>query len=321
VESILSLWREEGYIRGFMKQVEIRVREENIRLDVFVSKELGISRSEASYLIKNRDVLVDSKHSKPHHKVKCREKIEVILREDQIKPEPIPIKVVYEDGDVVVVEKPAGMVTHPTKRIRSGTLVNALLYHTELSKIGGKERPGIVHRLDKDTSGLIVVAKTERAHKGLVFQMKNRRIERRYKACVWGRIEEDSGEITIPIGRPRKGGVEMKVYGRKMRDAVTAYKVLERFEIATFLEVTLLTGRTHQIRVHLSAIGHPVIGDRRYGKKREAPIKRQALHAFSLSFLHPVSDKPLSFESPIPDDINLLLEYLGGDEYGDKAVV
>lgn len=293
----------------FEKIMNITVSKDGERLDIFLARECQISRSRAASLIKEGRVSVDSKTTKPHHKVKADEIIEIVLPCSEIRPESIALHIVYEDKDLIVIDKPPGLVCHPTSKIRSGTLVNALLSHTNLADIGSPDRPGIVHRLDKDTSGLLVCAKTDEAYLGLSSQMKKREIERRYKAVVWGVIDTD-GEVKLPIGRPEKGGTSMKVGGRGMREAMTQYKVLERFSQTSFIEAKLFTGRTHQIRVHLSAIGHPVVGDKVYGKKRKAPIERQALHSFYLSFLHPKTSEQLTFESNLPEDIkNLLRSY------------
>ncbi|MBU1599077.1 RluA family pseudouridine synthase, partial [bacterium] len=246
-----------------------RVEKDGARLDIFLGRECQISRSRAASLIKEGFVKIDSKITKPHHKVKRNEIIEIVLPCSDIRPEPISLNIAYEDKDLIVIDKPPRLVCHPTSKIRSGTLVNALLYHTNLADIGAPDRPGIVHRLDKDTSGLLVCAKTNEAYFGLSSQMKKREIERRYKAIVWGVIDTD-GEVKLPIGRPEKGGTSMKVGGRGMREAMTQYKVIERFSQASFIEARLLTGRTHQIRVHLSAIGYPVVGDKVYGKRRKS---------------------------------------------------
>ncbi|MEK9149041.1 MAG: RluA family pseudouridine synthase [Candidatus Desantisbacteria bacterium] len=288
--------------------MSIIVEKDGERLDIFLARRYGISRSRAANLIKEGLVRVNSRTVKPHHKAKADESIEVILPNLEIKPEKIPLNIVYEDKDLIVIDKPAGLVCHPTSKIRQGTLVNGLLSHTTMANIGSPDRPGIVHRLDKDTSGLLVCAKTDEAYLGLSSQMKKRQIERRYKAVVWG-ILEGEGEISLPIGRPEKGGTSMKVGGRGMREAMTQYRVLERFSQTSFIEAKLFTGRTHQIRVHLSAICHPVVGDKVYGKKRKAPIERQALHSFYLSFLHPITGEQLTFESNLPEDIRDLLEY------------
>ncbi|MEW6681127.1 MAG: RluA family pseudouridine synthase [bacterium] len=279
------------------------------RIDLFLAKRLNLSRSYVVCLIKDGLIKIDGKSIKPHHKTKIGEEIEVNLPDKEIKPENIPLDIVYEDSEIIIVNKPAGQITHPTARIRKGTLVNALLFHTSLPDTGNPERPGIVHRLDKDTSGLLVVAKTKRAYESLIKMIKERAIKRKYLALVLGRVKEDYGEVCKPIGRPKRGGVLMKPYGRKMKEAKTSYRVLQRGKNASLLEVSLHTGRTHQIRVHLASIGYPVIGDKSYGKKTNL-INRQALHAFSLSFLHPITNEPLHFEVEPPSDIKEAMAFL-----------
>jgi len=279
------------------------------RIDIFLAKMLGLSRSKIAFLIKDKMVKINGKETKPHHLIKIGEKIEISLKDTTIKPENVPLDIVYEDDFLIVVNKKPGQVTHPTARIRENTLVNALLFHTSLPDSKDKDRPGIVHRLDKDTSGLIVVAKTERAQEILAKMIKERVVKRKYLGIVKGCIKEDTGEITKPIGRPKKGGVLMKVYGRSMREAKTSYKVLQRFKDASLLEIELITGRTHQIRVHFASIRHPVLGDKSYGKATSL-INRQALHAFSLSFPHPITKEPLSFEVEPPPDMKDLIALL-----------
>ncbi len=294
---------------------------EGERLDIFLSKRLNLSRSKIASLIKDGLIKINEKTIKPHHKTKIGEGISVIIPDERIKPENIPLDIVYEDAEIIIVNKPAGMVCHPTAKIRKGTLINALLFHTSLADCGKEDRPGIVHRLDKDTSGLLVVAKTKTAYCSLVKMIKERIIKKKYLAYVWGNVVEDEGEISIPIGRPKKGGVLMKPYGRKMREAKTFYKVLQREKDISLLEIELQTGRTHQIRVHLASIGHPVIQDKSYGKKSEirvlslakarnpkSEICRQALHAFSLSFPHPITKEALSFEIELPLDMKGVIQ-------------
>jgi len=206
------------------------------------------------------------------------------------------------------------MIVHPTHKIKSGTLINALLFHTKgkLSSIGAPLRPGIVHRLDKDTSGVIVVAKSNQAYWPLARQFSAHTINRSYLALVHGIMKQEKGEIDVPIGRPFKGGVGMKVKGRLAKKAITYFKIRERFNSGySLLEVKLMTGRTHQIRVHLSYIGHQVVGDKRYGGKREPHMKRQALHAFLLGFYHPIINKYMEFTSPLPEDIKQFIKELG----------
>lgn len=289
--------------------------DENQRLDVYLTDKLGLSRVRIQNLIKSNEVTLNNKAGvKPHHKIKSDDRIVINLplpEDFNITPEDIPLDVLYEDEDLIVINKPAGMIVHPTNKIKSGTLINALLAHTEgkLSAIGTPLRPGVVHRLDKDTSGVIVVAKSDKAYWGLSKQFSAHTINRSYLALVHGIIEQDKGEVNVPIGRPFKGGVGMKAKGRLPKEAISYFKVKKRFNLGySLLEVKLATGRTHQIRVHLSYIGHQVVGDKRYGKKKTPDMKRQALHAFLLGFYHPVTNKYLEFGSLLPEDISQFID-------------
>ena len=239
----------------------------------------------------------------------------------EVEAEDIPIDVVYEDADLLVVDKPAGMVVHPAPGNYTGTLVNALMYHCgdQLSSINGVIRPGIVHRIDKDTSGLLVVAKSDRAHAGLARQLEEHSINRLYRAIVYSNIKEDEGTVDAAIGRDpgnrlRNAVIEKGAPGyESARNAVTHYRVLERFGKYTLIEAKLETGRTHQIRVHMAYIKHPLLGDELYGpaKNREG-AKRQMLHAAVLGFVHPVTEEYLEFESPLPEDFTKVLDKLRG---------
>lgn len=288
------------------------------RLDVFLAaqEELDLSRAQAQKLIQNGSVTINGKEpAKAGQKLKEGDRVQVLLpeaREYQLSPETIPLSIVYEDKDLLVVDKPAGMVVHPAPGHYSGTLVNALLHHCgeELTGIGGVLRPGIVHRLDKDTSGLLVVAKTEQSHRHLVAQMKSRQVNRIYLALVKGNLAVASGVVDAPIGRHPVQRKRMAVIGSG-KEAVTHFRVLEAFPGYTLLEVRLHTGRTHQIRVHLAHIGHPVVGDPVYGRGRDnLGLERQALHAAQLSFTHPATGQGLTFVSPLPPDIRAALTKL-----------
>ncbi|MBA3062507.1 MAG: RluA family pseudouridine synthase, partial [Atribacteria sp.] len=231
--------------------------------------------------------------------------------------EAIPLDIIYEDEYLVVVNKPADMIVHPAGKIRSGTLVNALLYHCQdsLSGIGGVIRPGIVHRLDKDTSGLMVAAKNDFAHLDLSRQIKDHQVTKKYIALVHGNLRDDSGIIDAPIGRSLKNGKKMAVTEGKSREAITQFKVLKRFSGYTLVEATLRTGRTHQIRVHLAFIGYPIVGDQLYGHRKQGlNISRQALHSHILGFVHPSSKKYMEFSAPLPKDMQELIDCLEGDE-------
>lgn len=237
----------------------------------------------------------------------------------EVEAEDIPIDIVYEDGDLLVVDKPAGMVVHPAPGNYSGTLVNALMYHCgdQLSSINGVIRPGIVHRIDKDTSGLLLVAKTDRAHTGLARQLEEHSINRLYKAIVYSNIKEDEGTVDAAIGRDPRNRLRNAVITKgapgyeSARNAVTHYRVLERFGRFTFIEAKLETGRTHQIRVHMAHIKHPLLGDELYGPaKNKEGAARQMLHAGTLGFTHPLTGGYMEFESPLPEDFEKVLERL-----------
>ncbi|MFB5660635.1 RluA family pseudouridine synthase [Alteribacillus sp. HJP-4] len=252
-------------------------------------------------------IKVNGTKIKSNYKVNTGDTITVIPKaaeEAEIEPENIPLSVVYEDRDIIVVNKSRGMVVHPAPGHASGTLVNALLYHcNDLSGINGEKRPGIVHRIDKDTSGLIVAAKHNKAHEKLSEQLQDKSMQRMYYALVHGDIPHEYGTIDAPIGRDPKDRQKMTVTDKNAKPAVTHFSVLERFENYTYLKCELETGRTHQIRVHLQYIGHPVAGDPKYGRKNTLPISGQALHAFKLSLIHPANEAIMEFDAPLPDDM------------------
>ncbi|MGI6143238.1 MAG: RluA family pseudouridine synthase [bacterium] len=287
------------------------------RLDLFLAaqEELDLSRAQAQKLIQNGAVAINGKEpAKAGQKLKEGDRVQVLLPEPrvyQVRAEAIPLSIVYEDAELLVVDKPAGMVVHPAPGHYSGTLVNALLHHCgDLAGIGGVLRPGIVHRLDKDTSGLLVVAKTEKTHRNLVAQMKSRKVNRTYLALAKGNIAIPAGIIDAPIGRHPIDRKKMAVTGNG-KEAVTHFRVLERFPGYTFLEIKLHTGRTHQIRVHLAYIGYPVVGDPVYGRGKDSlGLERQALHAARLCFTHPATGHEMTFTSPLPADIEGALNKL-----------
>jgi len=240
-------------------------------------------------------------------------------------PEAIPLSILHEDASLIVLNKPPGLVVHPGSGARTGTLVHALLHHCrDLSGIGGVERPGIVHRLDKDTSGVLVVAKDDLTHRALVDQFRSRTITKVYRALVWGAPRRDTGEIDVPIGRDSRQRVKISPRTDRPREAFTVYRVLERLGPVSWLEVRPRTGRTHQIRVHLDLLGHPIVGDRVYGagRRREVPdgparaalagCRRLSLHALSIAFVHPRTGRAVAFEAPLPDDLLALLAALRG---------
>jgi len=296
------------------------------RLDQLVSSYISdCSRSVAATLIRNGKIRVQGASKKPGYRVKPGEKIcgSIPFPEPLIfKPEPIPIHILYEDDHIIVVNKQPGLVVHPAPGHYSGTLVNGLLYHCPaLNGIGGKLRPGIVHRLDKDTSGVLLVAKNGAAHRNLAKQFKSRKITKKYLALVYGKMESDSGKVSLPIGRHPVDRKKMSTYSRKSRTAETTWQIRERFESASLIEVDLKTGRTHQIRVHCAAIRHPVVGDPVYGSHKSGKmiisqkdgfktVPRQMLHAWRLSFNHPVMNTVVSFEAPIPSDMQDMITAL-----------
>jgi len=295
--------------------------EEKIRIDLYLTqKEICPSRSQIRNLIVQGQIRVNSTPVKPSYILKNGDMINIALPEQkelQIKAEAIPLDIIYEDEYLVVVNKPADMIVHPAGKICSGTLVNALLYHCQdsLSGIGGVIRPGIVHRLDKDTSGLIVSAKNDFAHLDLSRQIKDHQVTKKYLALVHGNMKDDSGIIDAPIGRSLKNRKKMAVTEGKSREAITQFQVLKRFSGYTLVEAVLRTGRTHQLRVHLAFIGHPIVGDQLYGQRKQGlNINRQALHSHILGFVHPSSKKYMEFSAPLPQDIQELIDYLEGGE-------
>jgi 23S rRNA pseudouridine1911/1915/1917 synthase len=282
------------------------------RIDVFLASETDYTRSYIKKLILEGLVLVNDNTVKPNYKLKENDKITLNIPEAEkidIEPENIPLDILYEDEDIIVINKPQGMVVHPAPGNYSGTLVNALLYHCKnLSGINGVLRPGIVHRLDKDTSGVMVVAKNDKAHFSLANQIKDRKILKKYVAVVEGVIKEDQGYVEAPIGRHRTDRKKMAVV-EDGRYALTLYKVLERFKNNTYVEAVIKTGRTHQIRVHMAYIGHPIVGDAVYGyKKQKFNLNGQALHARLLGIIHPKKNEYMEFEAPLPEYFVKLIE-------------
>lgn len=302
--------------------------EAGLRLDIFLSqKGLGVSRSQLKKSVDDNLVRVNQANTKVGYRLKQGDHVHISIREPAIYhalPEDIPLAVVYEDRHIIVVDKPAGMVVHPAAGNYQGTLVNAILYHCkDLSGIGGILRPGIVHRLDKDTSGLLVVAKSDEAHQGLGGQFKRHEVRKTYKALVYGNPKEDEGIIDAPVGRHPVDRKKMSTKSRRSKEALTRWRVHERYGAATLLRVDIVTGRTHQIRVHLTALGYPVVGDSLYGNPKRANIvdntllrarlkamKRQALHAGEIGFVHPIGRQNMTFSSPLPDDIARLCHVL-----------
>jgi len=306
---------------------EVDMSDDGRRLDVFLAgAAVELSRSFTRKLITDGMVMVNGEIvARASCKVKAGDLVSLNIPPPdnlEVNPEPIPLDIYYEDGDVVVVNKPRGMVVHPAAGNYTGTLVNALLYHCrDLSGINGVMRPGIVHRLDKDTSGLIMAAKNDAAHTGLAGQLKDRLVKRRYLALAHGRIAEESGMVDAPIGRDPRNRQKMAVLDRNSKQAVTRYRVLDRFAAYTYLRLKLETGRTHQIRVHLAYIGHPVVGDPKYGPARpHFGLDGQFLHAAVLGFRHPRTGARLEFEAPLPDELKTILEKLMMDKGKDVVI-
>lgn len=292
-----------------MEKLMFEIEEQQIgkRLDAFLSENIeGQSRSYIQKLIEQDAVLVKGKPSKSNYKLRIGDNIEVCIPDPvplDVVAEDIELNIVYEDEDVIVLNKPQGMVVHPAHGNYTGTIVNALLSHCDnLSGINGVMRPGIVHRIDKDTSGIIIIAKNNEAHVSLSEQLKEHSITRRYTALVEGVVKPDEGTIETMIGRNPRNRKEMAIVSRNGKRAVTHYTVLERFENYTLIEARLETGRTHQIRVHMAHIGHPIVGDPVYGfKKQKFHTEGQLLHARVLGFIHPRLGEYREFEAPLPD--------------------
>lgn len=330
--SVLS-GRSGGLVTEEQRRFVVGEAEEGLRLDKFLARQaLPLSRSRLQSLIRGGKVSVNSFPSRCSQRVAAGNEIVVViphLPPGEVLPENIPLHILYEDDQLLVLNKPAGMVVHPAAGHDAGTLVNALLFYSpRLSTINGPLRPGIVHRLDKDTSGALVVAKTDEAHLHLAREIKEHKLTRQYLAVVQGEVELETGTIEAPLGRHIVQRKKMAVRYQEGKLATTHYRVLERFgsvphlplchfsasaEVrgsATLLEATLATGRTHQIRVHLAHIGHPVVGDKTYGRGLTILINRQALHAQTLGFIHPSKKEYMEFVAPLPEDMEKLLQKL-----------
>lgn len=292
--------------------MEIKVEKNNIRLDNFLKDELDISRSKVQKLIKDGRIMVNDKEASSNYLVKENDVITVsddLSFEIHIEPEDIPIDVVYEDEYLLIVNKKSGMVVHPAPANYSGTLVNALMGRFKLSN-KDNIRPGIVHRIDKDTSGLLVVAKTDEVHDKLSEMIKNKEVERIYMALVEGVINHETGTIDAPIGRDTTNRQKMMVTDINSKDAITHFRVLKRYSDKTLIECKLETGRTHQIRVHMAYINHPIVNDPVYGKSKKTTPFGQMLHSKSIRFIHPVTKKEIYFESELPEEFKNYLDSL-----------
>jgi len=308
--------------------LSVAPEETGSRLDQLLARRLDFSRARLQRWLKAGLVLVNGQARPPSYKVRASDAIAVAVPPPEpsyLLPESLPLEIVYEDRDLLVVNKPPGLVTHPGAGHRTGTLLNALLHHCpDLQEIGDVSRPGLVHRLDKDTSGLLVVAKTELAHRSLVSQFQKHGVKKKYLALVWGWLPQREGRISKEIGRHPTERRKMSVHARRGKEAVTRWRVIQEFPgPLTLVEITLETGRTHQIRVHLTAEGHPVLGDATYGggatRLKNAPpalsglkplVKRQLLHAWQLRFTHPRSGEDMGWEAALPGDIQGVVDYL-----------
>jgi 23S rRNA pseudouridine1911/1915/1917 synthase len=304
------------------EKIVVQPEEKGERIDTFLAGKTGVTRSQIQKLIENGDVLVNDRAVSQHHRVKMHDVITIGVAEkktEDLVPEPIPLDILYKDDYLVVVNKPAGMVVYPAAGHDHGTLMNALSYYfNQLASLGAPLRPGVVHRLDKDTSGVMVVALDDSTYYSLAGQFKERSINRSYSALVYGLMKENEGRIALKIGRLESDRKKMSTRSKRGKEAVTQWTVIRKFGNATLIKVKLGTGRTHQIRVHFASIGHPVLGDRTYGKKSELEMKgrrnilfpRQMLHAELLGFIHPVTGQYMEFSSPLPKDMVEKIEEL-----------
>ena len=285
-----------------MQKIEYQ-KEENTRIDTYLIEELQLSRSKIQNMIKEKKILVNDKPVKNSYLLKKGDQIlseEYVEEEMKAVPEKMDLDIVYEDEDVIVVNKANGVVVHPAVGNKNGTLVNGLLYHSKLSDINGEFRPGIVHRIDAYTTGLLVVAKNNEAHLSLAKQLEEKTTTRKYIALVHGVVNADTGTIDAPIGRDKLDRKKMAVTDVNAKKAVTHFKVLERYKDTTLIELQLETGRTHQIRVHMAYIGYPVVNDPVYGKRKLIDHTGQCLHAATLGFIHPRTGKYMEFTAPLP---------------------
>ncbi|MGO1470337.1 MAG: RluA family pseudouridine synthase [Tissierella sp.] len=297
-----------------MKKIEMIIKDDTSeRLDSYLSKKIkDISRSEIKKLIKNGEILVNDEIKKPKYTLKKSDNVIInipIQKRNEVIPQNIKLDILYEDNDIAIINKPIGMVVHPAPGNFTDTLVNALLYNlNNLSDLGGEIRPGIVHRLDKDTSGLLVVAKNNYSHEILSNYFKNRDVKREYIALVKGVLKEEKGIIDKPIGRNPKNRKKMAVIETNSKNALTKYEVLQRFKKYTLIKASLETGRTHQIRVHFSHIKHPIVGDVKYSRKNEFNLNGQLLHSIRIGFVHPKTYEYMEFSTAIPDRFDKVIK-------------
>ena len=299
-----------------MKNVIVNENDKGKRLDIYIAENFNeLSRTMIKKLIESNNILVNDKSEKVSYKVQANDNISIDVpeaKETKLKAQEIPLDIIYEDSDIIVVNKPKGMVVHPANGNPDGTLVNAILSicKNSLSGIGGELRPGIVHRLDKDTSGLIIVAKNDKAHINMSEQIKERNVKKTYIALVRGNVPEEEATINMPIGRSTKDRKKMAVK-KNGKQAITHFKVLKRYSKYTLLEIKIETGRTHQIRVHMAEIGYPVVGDAVYSNgKNEFGIEGQMLHAYKLEFMHPITNKHMELTVTLPQYYEEILKKL-----------
>lgn len=304
-----------------MQRIELVVEEteSNLRIDKFLSVKINdFTRAKAQLLIKSEAVTLNGKAISKSYSVKAGDEVTVFIEdpgETEIIPENIPLDIIYEDNDILVINKAKGMVVHPAPGNPDGTLVNALMYHCKdsLSGINGELRPGIVHRIDKDTSGLLVVAKNDTAHNNLAMQIKDHNVKRVYYCVCYGKFKNKSGTVDAPIGRDPKNRKKMAVTIRNSKNAVSHYEVLDEYDGFSLIKVKLETGRTHQIRVHMAYIGHPVAGDPVYGPKKViTELHGQCLHAKEIEFIHPVTGEIIHFETELPEYFKKFINNLSG---------
>ena len=293
--------------------MKIIVEDNNLeRIDSYLSsnEDLDLTRAKIQNLIKTGNILVNGEKIKNSYKVNIGDEIDIIYVEEEIsvEGEDIPLDIVYEDDDILVINKPSGMVVHPSVGNTSGTLVNALVNYSKLSKVNGEFRPGIVHRIDKDTSGLLVVAKNDKAHLFLSEELKEHKIKRKYIALVHGQIKFDNGTVDAPIGRDKNDRKKMSVTANNSKEAVTHFRVLDRYKNTTLIECELETGRTHQIRVHMKYINHTIVNDPLYSKDKNIDGFGQMLHAKEITFIHPTTKKEITFTCDVPEEFNKILE-------------
>ncbi|MEG0021552.1 MAG: RluA family pseudouridine synthase [Bacilli bacterium] len=299
-----------------MKKMKIEINNEDLkkRLDNFLAEKTDFSRSKLTKIIKDGQVLVNGMKSKPGYPLKEKDIVEINYEEEDYTalPEKMDLDIVFEDDDVIVVNKKNGVVVHPAAGNRTGTLVNGLMYHSkDLSSINGEFRPGIVHRIDADTTGLLMVAKNDKAHAYLAKQLEDKTSHRVYYALVWGVIQNETGTIDAPIGRDPRDRKKMAVTSDNSKDAITHFRVIERYKDATLIELKLETGRTHQIRVHMKYIGHPIINDAVYGSSKTLFDETgQCLHAKELGFVHPTTHQFMKFDSELPVCFTNIMEQL-----------